>query len=79
VVAEIGVHAEREVDWRRSGRQHAHIAARRVDEDLVAEDVGLYGLKEVFGARRFLLPLDQVAEGYRAMDERRAIKVLLRP
>jgi hypothetical protein len=26
-----------------------------------------------------LLPLDQVAEGYRAMDERRAIKALLRP
>ena len=25
------------------------------------------------------LPLDQVAQGYRAMDERRAIKVLLRP
>jgi hypothetical protein len=25
------------------------------------------------------LPVDQVAEGYRAMDERRAIKVLLRP
>jgi threonine dehydrogenase-like Zn-dependent dehydrogenase len=25
------------------------------------------------------LPLDQVAEGYQAMDERRAIKVLLRP
>jgi threonine dehydrogenase-like Zn-dependent dehydrogenase len=25
------------------------------------------------------LPLDQVAEGYRAMDERRAIKILLRP
>lgn len=25
------------------------------------------------------LPLDQVAEGYRAMDERRAIKVLLHP
>ena len=24
------------------------------------------------------LPLDQAAEGYRAMDERRAIKVLLR-
>jgi threonine dehydrogenase-like Zn-dependent dehydrogenase len=24
------------------------------------------------------LPLDEVAEGYRAMDERRAIKVLLR-
>ena len=25
------------------------------------------------------LPLDQVAEAYRAMDERRAIKALLRP
>ena len=25
------------------------------------------------------LPLDQVAEGYKAMDERRAIKTLLRP
>jgi len=25
------------------------------------------------------LPLGQVAEGYRAMDERRAIKTLLRP
>jgi len=25
------------------------------------------------------VPLDQVAEGYRAMDERRAIKTLLRP
>jgi len=25
------------------------------------------------------LPLDEVAEGYRAMDERRAIKALLRP
>jgi hypothetical protein len=26
-----------------------------------------------------ILPLDQVAEGYRAMDERRAIKAPLRP
>ena len=26
-----------------------------------------------------ILPLDQVAEGYRAMDERRAIKALLHP
>ena len=25
------------------------------------------------------LPLEQVVEGYRAMDERRAIKTLLRP
>jgi threonine dehydrogenase-like Zn-dependent dehydrogenase len=26
-----------------------------------------------------ILPLDQVAEGYKAMDERRAIKTLLEP
>jgi threonine dehydrogenase-like Zn-dependent dehydrogenase len=26
-----------------------------------------------------MLPLSEVAEGYRAMDERRAIKTLLRP
>jgi threonine dehydrogenase-like Zn-dependent dehydrogenase len=26
-----------------------------------------------------VLPLEQVAEGYRAMDERRAIKTLLKP
>ncbi|HTP29719.1 MAG TPA: hypothetical protein VMK12_29155 [Anaeromyxobacteraceae bacterium] len=26
-----------------------------------------------------VLPLERVAEGYRAMDERRAIKALLRP
>jgi threonine dehydrogenase-like Zn-dependent dehydrogenase len=26
-----------------------------------------------------VLPLNQVSEGYRAMDERRAIKTLLRP
>ena len=25
------------------------------------------------------LPLDEVAEGYRAMDERRSIKVLIQP
>ena len=25
------------------------------------------------------LPLDEVAEGYRAMDERRSVKVLLQP
>ena len=26
-----------------------------------------------------ILPIDQVEEGYRAMDDRRAIKTLLRP
>jgi len=32
--------------------------------------------REVFD---LVLPMDQVAEGYRAMDERRAIKALLKP
>jgi len=31
------------------------------------------------GASVVTLPLDQVADGYRAMDERRAIKALLYP
>jgi hypothetical protein len=37
----------------------------------------LYGPRDI----RFdlTLPLDQVAEGYRAMDERRAIRALSRP
>jgi hypothetical protein len=30
-------------------------------------------------ALRLSQPLEEVAEGYRAMDERRAIKTLLRP
>lgn len=42
--------------------------------DLVTSETINPGL--VFDAE---LPLDEVAEGYRAMDERRAIKVLLRP
>jgi threonine dehydrogenase-like Zn-dependent dehydrogenase len=53
----------------------------------------LYGLRDIRSEERdapngkinagkvfeLTLPLDQVAEGYRAMDERRAIKTLLRP
>ena len=42
--------------------------------DLVLKDVIDPG--KVFD---LTLPLEQVAEGYRAMDERRAIKALLRP
>lgn len=37
---------------------------------------GIINPGKVFDLR---LPLDQVAEGYRAMDERRAIKALLMP
>jgi threonine dehydrogenase-like Zn-dependent dehydrogenase len=40
------------------------ISARRIDPGKVFD---------------LTLPLEKVAEGYRAMDERRAIKTLLRP
>jgi threonine dehydrogenase-like Zn-dependent dehydrogenase len=45
------------------------------------ELIGLIGDRAIDPGRVFdlTLPLDQAAEGYRAMDERRAIKTLLRP
>jgi threonine dehydrogenase-like Zn-dependent dehydrogenase len=43
--------------------------------------IGLIWDRQIDPGRVFdlTLPLDQAAEGYRAMDERRAIKTLLRP
>ena len=45
------------------------------------ELIGLIWSREIDPGKVFdlVLPLDQVAEGYRAMDERRAIKSFLRP
>ena len=45
------------------------------------ELIGLVWERKIDPGKVFdlVLPLDQVAEGYRAMDERRAIKALLRP
>ncbi len=45
------------------------------------ELLGLISNREIDPGRVFdlELPLDQAAEGYKAMDERRAVKVLLRP
>jgi len=45
------------------------------------ELIGLIWNREIDPGRVFDLdlPLDQAAEGYQAMDERRAIKTLLRP
>ncbi len=37
------------------------------------------GRIDLVGVFDLTLPLDEAAEGYRAMDERRAIKTLLRP
>ena len=53
----------------------------RVDPDVPIEEVA-GAVKELIEAGKVFdltLPLQQVAEGYRAMDERRAIKALLRP
>ena len=44
-----------------------------------AHRAGLNGTSIPARSSTSTLPLDQVAEGYRAMDERRAIKTLLRP
>jgi threonine dehydrogenase-like Zn-dependent dehydrogenase len=45
------------------------------------ELIALIGAREINPGRVFdlTLPLDDAAEGYRAMDERRAVKTLLRP
>jgi threonine dehydrogenase-like Zn-dependent dehydrogenase len=50
---------------------------RRFLPDLIERVLG--GAIEPGKVFDLTLPLDQVAEGYRAMDERRAIKTLLRP
>jgi threonine dehydrogenase-like Zn-dependent dehydrogenase len=48
---------------------------------LLPELVGLIWNRQIDPGRVFdlSLPLEQAAEGYKAMDERRAIKTLLRP
>lgn len=45
------------------------------------ELIGLIWNRQIDPGKVFdlTLPLDQAAEGYRAMDERRAVKVLLNP
>ena len=61
---------------------HAHLdgglapVRRLLSEPIDLVCTGKINPGEVFD---LTLPLDQVAEGYRAMDERRAIKTLLRP
>jgi threonine dehydrogenase-like Zn-dependent dehydrogenase len=46
---------------------------------MFAKNIGLAGGMDPGKVFDLTLPLDEVAEGYRAMDERRAIKVLLQP
>ena len=56
---------------------HLHGGPRRYLPKLI--DLVLNGKINPGKVFDLTLPLDQVAEGYRAMDERRAIKTLLRP
>jgi len=71
-----------ELDGEKLFYAHAHLhggpaPVRRYLPDLIK----LVWNKKINPGKVFdlTLPLDQVAEGYRAMDERRAIKTLLRP
>jgi threonine dehydrogenase-like Zn-dependent dehydrogenase len=51
------------------------------DRRFLPEPIDLIWNRQIDPGRVFdlTLPLEQAAEGYRAMDERRAIKTLLRP
>ncbi len=60
----------------RSGRKQINHDVARNGQGVRRGGDGTFGLLTAFD---LTLPLDQVAEGYRAMDERRAIKALLGP
>jgi threonine dehydrogenase-like Zn-dependent dehydrogenase len=81
-VGYVGVPHGVELDGEKLFSAHAHLhggpaPVRRYLPDLI----GLVWDKKINPGKVFdlTLPLAQVAEGYRAMDERRAIKALLRP
>src|SRR2546427_7473717 len=81
-VGYVGVPHGVELDGEKLFYAHVHLhggpaPVRRYLPDLIS----LVWNKKISPGKVFdlTLPLDQVAEGYRAMDERRAIKALLRP
>src|SRR6267378_3312511 len=81
-VGYVGVPHGVELDGEKLFYAHVHLhggaaPVRRYLSDLIK----LVWNKKINPGKVFdlTLPLDQVAEGYRAMDERRAIKALLRP
>ena len=81
-VGYVGVPHGVELDGEKLFYAHVHLhggpaPVRRYLPDLI----NLVWNKKINPGKVFdlTLPLDQVAEGYRAMDERRAIKALLRP
>ena len=58
------------------GEKHFSVAVRLREQDRNIADIRRMLVDTPDGLH---VPLEQVAEGYRAMDERRAIKALLRP
>jgi len=81
-VSFVGVPHEVQLDGQELFFSHVHLhggpaPVRRYLPDLI--DLVLNGSISPGKVFDLTLPLEQVAEGYRAMDERRAIKALLRP
>jgi threonine dehydrogenase-like Zn-dependent dehydrogenase len=81
-VSDVGVPHGVQLDGQELFFEHVHLhggpaPVRRYLPKLIDLELN----REINPGRVFdlTLPLDQVAEGYRAMDERRAIKALLRP
>jgi threonine dehydrogenase-like Zn-dependent dehydrogenase len=81
-VGYVGVPHGVELDGEKLFYTHVHLhggpaPVRRYLPDLI--DLVLKGTIKPGKVFDLTLPLEQVAEGYRAMDERRAIKALLLP
>jgi threonine dehydrogenase-like Zn-dependent dehydrogenase len=81
-VGYVGVPHGVEIDGQKLFYTHVHLhggpaPVRRYLPELI--DLVLNGNINPGKVFDLILPLEQVAEGYRAMDERRAIKTLLRP
>jgi len=81
-VSYVGVPHGVQLDGQQLFFEHVHLhggpaPVRRYLSELI--DLVLNGKINPGKVFDLTLPLDQVAEGYRAMDERRAIKALLRP
>ena len=78
----VGVPHGVELDGEKLFYTHVHLHGGRAPvRRFLPELIDLVLSKKINPGKVFdlTLPLEQVAEGYRAMDERRAIKTLLRP
>ena len=67
VVADVGVHAVREVDRGRAARQRHDLALRREHVDLVGEEVALDVLEEFLRVARLRLDLEQALQPARRL------------